>query len=185
MARLRRSDPASAGIRRRRRGRGFQYLHPDGRTVHEPEELERIHQLVLPPAWHDVWICPLPNGHIQATGRDAAGRLQYRYHDRWTARRAGEKWVRARRLGAALPQVRTTVGTHLADRGLTESRVLACAVRLLDLGLIRAGSETYARENDSYGLATLLREHVSLRRGTVELVFPAKSGLEGHVLLHD
>lgn len=185
MSRLRRSDPSAAGIRRRRRGRGFQYLAPDGSTVTDPEVLERIRGLVLPPAWTDVWICPWPNGHIQATGRDAAGRLQYRYHDRWTSRRAGEKWLRARSLGRALPEVRDTVRTALGGRGLTETRVLACAVRLLDLGLLRAGSETYARENDSYGLATVLREHVCLRRGTAELVFPAKSGMEGHVIVHD
>jgi DNA topoisomerase IB len=136
--------------------------------------LERISQLAIPPAWTDVWISPSPGGHIQAVGTDAAGRRQYRYHDAWRARRDREKHERVLELAHRLPAVRETVSEHLAGRGLTRQRVLACAVRLLDLGFFRVGGEEYAEENGTYGLATLRREHVRLARGGITFEYEAK-----------
>src|SRR5579862_788843 len=131
MARLRRSDCTKHGISRRRRGRGFSYAHPDGSRVDE-ETLSRIRALVIPPAWEDVWICPWPNGHIQAVGTDARGRRQYRYHDAWRAQRDREKFDRMLELAQALPKIRATTDAALELPGLPEEKVLACAVRLLD-----------------------------------------------------
>jgi DNA topoisomerase IB len=145
-----------------------------------PAELERIKQLVIPPAWKDVWICPWQNGHIQAVGTDAAGRRQYLYHPRWREKRDREKYDHMLEFAAALPGVRQAVTGQLAGRGLGRERVLAAAVRLLDLGFFRVGGERYAEDNGTYGLATLQREHVSLPRGRGEIVFcyPAKGGYE-------
>jgi DNA topoisomerase IB len=145
-----------------------------------PAELERIKQLVIPPAWKDVWICPWQNGHIQAVGTDAAGRRQYLYHPRWREKRDKEKFDHVLEFAAVLPGVRQVVTRELAGRGLTRDRVLAAAVRLLDLGFFRVGGERYAEDNGTYGLATLQREHVSLPRGRGEIVFcyPAKGGYE-------
>jgi DNA topoisomerase I len=181
---LRRSSCAAAGISRRRRGRGFEYLDPDGDRVDDPEVLERIAELVIPPAWRDVWICMDPRGHLQATGVDAAGRKQYLYHARWRAHRDRRKFDSMLAFGAALPRLRRGVARELkVDAGkrvrldqLTERRVLACAVRLLDLGFFRIGSEDYAERNESYGLTTMLREHVSVAEREVIFDFPAKSG---------
>jgi DNA topoisomerase IB len=177
--RLRRSDPRHPGFRRERAGDGFVYRAPDGAEVTDPEVLDRLTGLVLPPAWEDVWICLWPNGHLQATGVDAAGRRQYRYHEAWTARRDREKFDRALRLGEILPDLRARLAADLGGRGLTGPRVLSCAVRLIDLGLFRVGGEEYAGENGSYGLATVLREHVRLRRGEAVFTYPAKSGVQG------
>jgi DNA topoisomerase I len=176
--RLRRSDCSGPGIRRRRSGRGFVYLDEDGRRVDEPEVIERIAELAIPPAWGEVWICPYPNGHLQATGTDAAGRKQYRYHDAWRTRRDAEKFEDMVLFAKALPRLRRRVDHDLGDCGaLDRSCVLACAVRLLERGFFRIGSEEYAEDNQSYGLATMRKEHVTIEDGGLMVFdFPAKSG---------
>jgi DNA topoisomerase IB len=174
--RLRRSDCAGEGIVRRRQGRGFSYLDADGERVDDKETLERIGELAIPPAWQEVWVCADPLGHIQATGVDAAGRKQYLYHSRWQQRQAGRKFEAVREFAAALPRLRRAVTADLRRQGMPRERALACAVRLLDLGFFRVGGETYAEENESYGLATIRREHVTVKGGEVTFDFPAKSG---------
>lgn len=176
MPRLRRVDCAEPGIRRVRRGRGFGYVDVDGAKVDDAETLKRIADLVLPPAWDDVWICPVPNGHIQATGTDAAGRRQYRYHDAWRATRDREKHERMLEFAAVLPAARERVMTDLLRDDIDRTRVLAAAARLLDLGFFRIGGEQYAEQNESYGLATMRREHVICNGGTLIFDYPAKSG---------
>ncbi len=180
--RLRRADCSGPGIRRRRRGRGFGYVDEDGKRVDDPEVLVRIAELAIPPAWEDVWICPYPNGHLQATGTDAAGRKQYRYHDAWRARRDLQKFDDMVEFAKALPRLRRRVDRDLADRaGLDRDRVLACALRLLDRGFFRIGSEAYVEENASYGLATMLKQHVTIEDGGLMVFdFPAKSGQRRH-----
>jgi DNA topoisomerase-1 len=181
---LRRSDCAAPGITRRARGRGFEYLDLDGNRVKDPEALERIADLAIPPAWRDVWICADQYGHLQATGVDTAGRKQYLYHARWRAHRDRRKFDSMLAFGSALPRLRRGVardlGVHDGKRvrvaQLTERRVLACAARLLDLGFFRIGSEDYAERNESYGLTTMLREHVTIGEREVVFDFPAKSG---------
>ena len=174
--RLRRADCAAAGIRRRRRGRGFSFEDAEGTRIEDEETLERIRDLVIPPAWEEVWICPDPLGHIQATGLDAAGRKQYRYHDRWERRRAARKYEETREFARLLPRLRRAVTRDLALEGMPRERALACAVRLLDLGFFRVGGEEYAEANESYGLATLRRDHVTVADGEMTFDFPAKSG---------
>src|SRR5918992_4558197 len=164
MPRTRRADCSGPGIHRRKHGRGFTYQYGDGTRVTDPETLARIRGLVIPPAWKDVWICPHPNGHIQATGYDDAGRKQYLYHERWREHRDREKFAAVQDLAAELPRVRRRLRRDLKRRGLVRERVLACAVRLLDLGFFRVGSEQYAEENETYGLATIRRSHVSFQR---------------------
>ena len=176
--RLRRVDCGGPGIVRKRRGRGFAYYWSDGTRVNDPATLARIEALVLPPAWQDVWICPWPNGHIQAIGTDAAGRRQYRYHDLWRAQRDQEKHERVLEVAARLPRARRIVAVHLQERGLTRNRVLGCAFRLLDLGFFRVGGEQYAEENNTFGLATMRREHVAVRGDVVTFEYVAKSGKE-------
>ena len=174
--RLRRVDCASPGIVRKRRGRGFAYLWADGTRVEDPDTLARIQALVLPQAWQDVWICPWPNGHIQALGTDAAGRRQYRYHDLWRQQRDAEKHERVLAVAARLPRARRIVAEHLTAPTVTRERALACAFRLLDLGFFRVGSEQYAEDNGTFGLATMRREHVTVRGNTVVFEYTAKSG---------
>jgi DNA topoisomerase I len=176
MPRLRRVDCAGPGIVRRRRGRGFSYHWPDGRSVTEPDVLARIRALVLPPAWTDVWICPLPNGHIQAIGTDAAGRRQYRYHDAWREQRDRAKHDRILQFARRLADARRVVEQHLVLPGYPRERVLAAAFRMLDLGFFRVGGEAYADEYGSYGLATIRRDHVTIRSGAVVFDYPSKSG---------
>jgi DNA topoisomerase IB len=171
---LRRSDPSGTGVRRRRCGRGFSYLGPDTTVITDPRTLARIKALVIPPAWEDVWICDDPEGHIQAIGTDAAGRRQYRYHDLWREQRDQDKHDRVREFGAALPRIREVVCTHLAGRGLTRDRVLAAAIRLIDLGFFRPGGEEYAGENGTFGLATIRKEHVTLSGGQLVFEYLAK-----------
>jgi DNA topoisomerase IB len=171
---LRRSDPSGAGIRRRRRGRGFSYLGPDTAAIKDPRTLARIKALVIPPAWEDVWICVDPQGHIQALGTDAAGRRQYRYHDLWRVQRDQDKHDRVLEFGAALPRIRETTCRHLDGRGLTRDRVLATAIRLIDLGFFRSGGEEYAEENGTFGLATIRKEHVTLSRDQLMFEYQAK-----------
>jgi DNA topoisomerase-1 len=177
--RLRRWDPAEPAILRRRRGRGFSYVDVDGTPLTDGATLQRIRDLVIPPAWQDVRICPWPNGHLQAVGADDAGRRQYLYHPVWREQRDREKFQHIRSFGEQLPEVRNRVAADLSGRGLTRARVLASAVRLLDIGFFRVGGEQYTEENGSYGLATILCEHVQVRRGgTVVFEYPAKSGQE-------
>ena len=171
---LRRSDPDGTGIRRRRCGRGFTYLGPGAVTVKDPQVLDRIRALVIPPAWQDVWICADPQGHIQAIGIDAAGRRQYRYHDLWRQQRDQDKHDRVQRFGAALPAIREAVGQHLQSRGLARERVLAAAIRLIDLGFFRPGGEEYAEQNGTFGLATIRKEHVRLAKGQLVFEYTAK-----------
>jgi DNA topoisomerase I len=177
MARLRRADLNGPGIARRRRGSGWEYFDEDGEKIGDLETLERIRELAIPPAWKDVWICPYPNGHIQAVGTDAAGRKQYRYHEAWRERRDTIKFERMADFARALPDVREATATHLRKRGFPRERVLACAVRLLDRGFFRIGGEEYAEENESYGLATIRKSHVTLNgNGVIAFDYPAKSG---------
>ncbi len=174
--RVRRVSCSGPGLTRKRRGRGFSYLDADGNTVNDPQTLERIEALVIPPAWRDVWICVVASGHIQATGVDAAGRRQYLYHQVWRQQRDLEKFDRMLDFAERLPAVREHVLASLQTRGLTRERVLAAAVRLLDLGFFRIGGEEYAETNNTYGLATMRQEHVSITRGVVTFDYPAKSG---------
>jgi DNA topoisomerase I len=173
--RLRRSDCSRAGIHRRRRGKGFSFEDAEGTTVTDEETLERIRDLAIPPAWEEVWVCPDPLGHIQATGVDGAGRKQYRYHERWDLKRASRKYAAMRDFAAALPKLRRTVRRDIELEGMPRERALATAVRLLDLGFFRIGSEEYAETNESYGLATIRREHVHREGEEIVFDFPAKS----------
>ncbi len=174
--RLRRSDLAEPGLRRVKHGRGFRYLMPDGEPVTDAEVLARIHELVIPPAWQDVWICPYPGGHIQATGIDAAGRKQYLYHSRWRQRRDLEKFDDMIEFARALPALREHVDEQLRRGDLSREHVLAAAVRLLDRGFFRIGSEDYAVRNETYGLATMKKRHVRLQDGVLYFDYPAKHG---------
>ena len=173
--RLRRSDAAGAGILRRKRGRGFSFEDGEGTPITDEETLSRIRDLTIPPAWKDVWICPDPLGHIQATGYDEAGRKQYRYHDKWDTRRANRKYAAMREFAAVLPKLRRAVRRDIELEGMPRERALATAVRLLDLGFFRIGSEEYAETNESYGLATIRREHVHRDGDEIVFDFPAKS----------
>ena len=182
MARLRRSDSSEPGIRRIRRGRGFSYVDDDGVKVTDGEVLTRIEELRIPPAWTDVWICPYPMGHIQAVGTDAKGRKQYVYHRRWRERRDQQKFDSMIGFARSLPRMRERVSGDLDGEGMPRERVLACAVRLLDQGFFRIGGEDYAAENDSYGLATMHKQHVRLESAgealdkVLTFDYPAKSG---------
>ena len=176
MPRLRRVDCALPGIRRVRRGRGFIYVDADGNRVDDPETLRRMGELVIPPAWSDVWISPYANGHIQATGTDAAGRRQYRYHDAWRTARDREKHERMLEFAAVLPVARERMLTDLRRKHVDRRRALGAAARLLDLGFFRIGSEEYAEKNESYGLATMRRDHVTCSGGVLTFDYRAKSG---------
>ena len=177
MPRLRRADCSGPGITRRRRGRGFEYLDENGERITDEEVLVRIRELAIPPAWEDVWVCPYPMGHLQATGTDAAGRKQYLYHQLWRERRDQEKFDDMIEFARTLPRMRAAVAKKLRRPQLDRERVLACAVRLLDRGFFRIGSEGYADENGSYGLATMRKEHVSVNGdGSLTFDYPAKGG---------
>jgi DNA topoisomerase I len=185
MTRLRRVDCSGPGLQRVRHGRGFRYLDEDGEPIGDRELIERIRALAIPPAWEEVWICKDPGGHIQATGYDDAGRKQYLYHDKWHERQGRLKFDRMLEFGAALPGLRRQVARDLARRGLVRERVLACAIRLLDLGFFRIGSEQYAVENDTYGLATLRQRHLRLERGKAVFDYRAKGGERHHQVVTD
>jgi DNA topoisomerase I len=177
MGRLKRVDCSEPGITRRKRGRGFEYLYSNtGKRVTELDVIQRIKELVIPPAWQEVWICPYPNGHIQAIGTDAAGRKQYLYHPRWRARRDAEKFERMLEFGKRLPHLRAVCARHMALTGMPRERVLACAARLLDHGFFRIGTEGYAENNGTYGLATMRKEHVSFAKGVITFDYLAKGG---------
>jgi DNA topoisomerase-1 len=178
MPRLRRADCSGPGIRRRRRGKGFEYVDSGGARVTEPEVLERIAELAIPPAWQDVWICPYPLGHLQATGTDAAGRKQYLYHPEWRRRRDLAKFEDMVEFARALPRLRERVAADLAGGDEpTRERVLACSVRLLDRGFFRIGTEEYSVTNETYGLATMRKAHVRIGDGGAMVFdYPAKHG---------
>jgi DNA topoisomerase-1 len=173
------------GIARRKRGKHFHYLDADGHAVKDADTLARIKSLVIPPAWTDVWICKHPLGHLQATGRDARGRKQYRYHARWRALRDESKYERMLSFGKALPAIRRAVDAALKLPGLPREKVLATIVYLLEATMMRIGNEEYARENKSFGLTTLRDRHVRLDGGKVEFRFRGKSGVQHAVEVHD
>jgi len=173
------------GIRRQRRGRGFSYVDAQGKVVDDPEERKRIEGLVIPPAWTDVWICPLPNGHLQATGRDAKGRKQYRYHPHWSESRGQTKYHRLLQFGETLPLIREQVEQDLALRGLPRRKVLAAVLQLLETTCIRIGNKEYARSNRSFGLTTLRDRHVDISGSTMHFHFRGKSGQDHEIDLKD
>ncbi len=176
MSALKRVRCTGPGISRRRQGRGFTYVHPNGQRVRDDATRLRIRSLAIPPAWEDVWICPDERGHLQAVGTDGAGRKQYLYHDDWRVRRDRQKFDRVLRLARRLPAMRKVCDRDIASRGLSRERALAGALRLLDLGFFRIGSEAYTEENGSYGLATLRRSHVRVSGDEVRFDFAAKGG---------
>jgi DNA topoisomerase IB len=176
MPRLRKVVPNGPGYTRRRCGKGFAYFDAAGGRLTDAEVLARIRGLVIPPAWTDVWICPLANGHIQATGLDVRGRRQYRYHDAWRLKQDRLKFEHMLTFGRALPALRERCREYLANEDLDRDRVLACATRLLDLGFFRIGTEGYAEQNQSYGLATIRKQHVKVKDGVVTFDYAAKSG---------
>ncbi len=175
-AALRHVSDEQPGIRRRRSGKGFSYLGADGKTIRDAPTLARIRALAIPPAWTEVWICPLAHGHIQATGRDARGRKQYRYHARWREVRDETKYARTALFGSTLPRIRARVREDLAAPGLARDKVLATVVQLLETTFIRVGNEEYARNNGSFGLTTLRDRHVEVKGVTVHFRFYGKSG---------
>jgi DNA topoisomerase-1 len=176
VTRLRRANCNAPGWSRRRRGKGFEYQDQRGSPLRDEEALERVRALAIPPAWVEVWICPEPNGHLQAVGTDAAGRKQYLYHERWRIRRDLEKFERMVRFAHRLPDVRERAERDLAARGLPRERVLACAVRLLDRASFRVGGESYLIQNGSFGLATLRKRHVHVSGETLSFDYIAKGG---------
>jgi DNA topoisomerase IB len=178
MPRLRRVDCSGPGIRRRRRGEDFEYTGVDDHRVTDPELLERIRALGIPPAWRDVWICPSSSGHLQATGTDAAGRKQYLYHPEWRRRQDAQKFDDMADFARALPALRDRVAADLTSgEEPTHERVLACAVRLLDRGFFRIGTEEYSVTNETYGLATMHKRHVRIEPdGVMVFDYPAKHG---------
>jgi DNA topoisomerase-1 len=173
------------GIRRRRRGSGFSYLRPDGTVIADRRERERIAALAIPPAWTDVWISPRATGHILATGRDARGRKQYRYHPTWREVRDADKYDKLAAFGRTLPEVRRSVDADLGRRGLPREKILALVVKLLDETLIRVGNDAYAADNESYGLTTLKPDHVDVDGADIVFDFVGKSGLEHERFVHD
>ncbi|WP_240002493.1 DNA topoisomerase IB [Oleisolibacter albus] len=173
------------GIRRRRTGRGFRYIGPDGAAVKDPADLARIRRLAIPPAYTDVWICADAQGHIQATGRDARGRKQYRYHPRWVEVRDADKYERLLAFSRALPLIRARIEADLHRPGLPREKVLACVVKLLDTTLIRIGNDSYAKENRSFGLTTLRDRHVQVQGRVMRFQFRGKSGKDWRLTLHD
>ena len=175
--RLRRTNPGQPGYTRRRRGRGWQYLDAAGRTLPDADTIARISHLAIPPAWTQVWICPYPNGHLQAVGTDAAGRRQYLYHKDWSSNRHRRKFDRVVDFGARLPRSRRIVSADLGLPGMPRAKALATAFRLLDRGHFRIGGEVYAEQNGSFGLATLRKEHVRREGTTLVFDYTAKSGV--------
>ena len=176
MPRLRRADCSGPGITRRRRGRGWQYFDASGTSVTDPQTISRITDLAIPPAWQEVWICPHPMGHVQAVGVDAAGRKQYLYHTRWRERQDQKKFDHMLEFARSLPKMRHACAQHLMEEDLTRERVLACATRLLDRGFFRIGSEGYAEQNETYGLATMLKRHVQVEGDIISFDYAAKGG---------
>jgi DNA topoisomerase-1 len=179
------NDQTTPGIRRIGRKPRVRYVLPNGRSLSDPNELDRVTRLAIPPAWTDVWICPIANGHLQATGRDARGRKQYRYHARWREVRDEVKYARLLSFADALPQIRQRTDADLRRQGLPREKVLAAVVQLLEKTLIRVGNEEYARENGSFGLTTLTDEHATVRGERIRFSFRGKSGVSHAVDLSD
>jgi DNA topoisomerase-1 len=179
------SSDSEPGIVRVRKGNGFAYRDAQGRWVRDPMQLARIRKLAIPPAYSSVWICPSPDGHLQATGRDARGRKQYRYHELWRAERDTGKFDRLLAFAQVLPRLRSQVRRHLEDRNHSRELVLATIVQLLDTTLVRVGNDQYARENGSYGLTTLRNRHARVEGGAVRLSFRGKSGVRHEVEIKD
>ena len=184
MPRLRRTFPDQPGWTRRRSGKGFVYLDEHGNRL-DAEQVQRCKDLVIPPAWKDVWITPHPNGHLQAVGTDDAGRRQYLYHPQWRASRDAAKFDRILGFGKALSKARERVLTDIGAEGMSQERACAVAVRLLDLGYFRIGNDVYTDTNGSFGLTTLLREHVSRRGSALHFRFVGKSGIEHDIDIDD
>jgi DNA topoisomerase-1 len=184
-ARLRYVTDQIPGIRRRRNGKGFVYVTPDRKITRDSDELQRFRSLAIPPAWRDVWICPLAHGHLQATGRDARKRKQYRYHPRWREVRDENKYDRMLGFAKKLPAIRRKVAQDLALPGLPREKVLATVVRLLETSMIRVGNQEYKRQNNSFGLATLHSRHVNVSGSSIRFEFRGKSGVRHAVDLND
>lgn len=182
---LRYSDDRQPGFTRKAVDGGFAYYDVRGKRITDPDEIRRINALAIPPAYMDVWICPDPRGHLQATGRDARGRKQYRYHPLWREVRDTDKYQRMAAFGRALPRIRARVTRDLKRSGMPREKVVAAIVKLLDATLIRVGSEEYARENGSYGLTTLRKKHLKVEPGHVRFRFRGKSGIEHDVSIDD
>lgn len=182
---LRWVSDAEPGLARVRAGKGFRYVDADGKPVRDARTLARIRALAIPPAWRDVWICASPSGHLQATGRDARGRKQYRYHERWRQTRDETKYDKMVRFGEALPRIRARVAADLARDGLPREKVLATVVKLLQTTLIRVGNEEYARANRSFGLTTLRNRHVDVDGAEVRFEFRGKAGKRHRVAVQD
>ncbi len=185
IAGLRYASDSRPGIKRRRSGKGFSYTGVDGMTIRDKSVVSRIRSLVIPPAWKDVWICPYANGHLQATGRDARGRKQSRYHPRWREVRDENKYERMMLFAKSLPAIRSRVEEDLATQGLPRRKVLATIVRLLEVTFIRVGNAEYAKENKSYGLTTMRGRHVRVKGSTVTFDFKGKSGVHHTIDLND
>jgi DNA topoisomerase I len=184
-AHLRYVSDTEPGFARRRRGKAFTYVRPNGEALHDPATVARIRALAIPPAWKDVWICRAASGHLQATGRDARGRKQYRYHPRWRDAQDQNKYERIIAFARVLPKIRRTVARHLRRSGLPREKVLAATVKLLEATLIRVGNEEYARDNHSFGLTTMHDEHVKVRGATIRFDFRGKHGKEHEIDLED
>ena len=182
---LRYMTDSGPGVRRRRAGSGWAYVGPDGERITDPDRIAWFDRLAIPPAWTDVWICPIRRGHLQATGRDARGRKQYRYHPRWRDVRDEAKYGRLVEFARALPRIRRRTGRDLRRRGLPREKVLALVVRLLEETLIRVGNDEYARDNRSYGLSTLRDRHVSVRGAEIRFTFRGKGGKEHEIGVRD
>ncbi|WP_225033663.1 DNA topoisomerase IB [Paraburkholderia sp. XV] len=182
---LRHADDTRPGYTRKKLRNAFVYFDLDGKRIDDESQIARINALAIPPAYTDVWICPDPRGHIQATGRDARGRKQYRYHPQWRETRDADKFGRMAAFGHALPKIRARVARDLARDGMPREKVIAAVVHLLDTTLIRIGSVEYARDNQSYGLTTLRKKHVKIRAGEVRFRFAGKSGIEHDVSVDD
>ena len=180
---LRHADDTRPGYSRRLLKEGFAYFDVAGKRIEDADEIARINALAIPPAYADVWICPDPRGHIQATGRDARGRKQYRYHPRWRETRDADKYERMTAFGRALPKIRARVSRDLKLRGMPGDKVIAAIVQLLDSTLIRIGNAEYARDNQSYGLTTLRKKHLKVEAGRVRFRFRGKSGIEHDVTI--
>jgi DNA topoisomerase I len=182
---LRYTTDVKPGIIRKKAGKGFYYLDPHGKRVTEEKVLNRIKSLVIPPAWEDVWICTLENGHLQATGKDARGRKQYRYHHKWREVRDATKYDRMISFGQALPHIRRKTDEHLRLPGLPREKVLATVVKLLEKTLIRIGNEEYARDNNSFGLTTMRDKHVSVLGKEISFEFKGKSGVHHYISIEN